>query len=129
MWFYRLAFIPLLILASPYFIWRMLRRGGYGDGFSQRFGFFPALPPKTPGRRRIWIQAVSVGEIEAIGPLLRGLKESGQTEVILTTTTSTGYRIARDHHSELCIGIGIFPIDFWPCSRLAWSRIAPDIIF
>ncbi len=128
MWFYRLAFIPLLILASPYYIWRMLRRGGYSDGFTQRFGFFPTLPPKTPGHRRIWIQAVSVGEIEAIGPLLRGLKESGQTEVILTTTTSTGYRIARDRHSELCIGIGIFPIDFWPCSRLAWSRIAPDII-
>ena len=128
MWFYRLAFIPLLILASPYYIWRMLRRGGYSDGFSQRFGFFPALPTKTPGRRRIWIQAVSVGEIEAIGPLLRGLKESGQSEVVLTTTTSTGYCIARDRYSELCLGIGIFPIDFWPCSRLAWSRIAPDLI-
>ena len=127
-WFYRLAFIPLLILASPYYIWRMLRRGGYSDGFSQRFGFFPALPTKTPGRRRIWIQAVSVGEIEAIGPLLRGLKESGQSEVVLTTTTSTGYRIARDRYSELCLCIGIFPIDFWPCSRLAWSRIAPDLI-
>ncbi len=127
-WFYRLAFVPLLILASPYYIWRMLRRGGYSDGFSQRFGFFPTLPPKTLNRRRIWIQAVSVGEIEAIGPLLRGLKESGQSEVILTTTTSTGYRIARDRYSDLCLSIGIFPIDFWTCSRLAWSRIAPDLI-
>ncbi len=127
-WFYRLAFIPLLILASPYYIWRMLRRGGYSDGFSQRFGFFPALPSKIAGRRRIWIQAVSVGEIEAIGPLLRGLKESGQSEVVLTTTTSTGYRIARDRYSDLSLSIGIFPIDFWPCSRLAWSRIAPDLI-
>ncbi len=128
MWFYRLAFIPLLILASPYYIWRMLRRGGYSAGFSQRFGFFPALPQKITGRRRIWIQAVSVGEIEAIGPLLQGLKESGKTEVVLTTTTSTGYRIARDCYNELCLSIGIFPIDFWPCSRLAWSRISPDLI-
>jgi 3-deoxy-D-manno-octulosonic-acid transferase len=106
----------------------MLRRGGYSEGFIQRFGLFPSLPLKTPGRRRIWIQAVSVGEIEAIGPLLQRLKANGQTEVILTTTTSTGYRIAQDRYKELCIGIGFFPLDFWPFSLMAWSRIAPDKI-
>ena len=127
-WFYRIFFVPLLILASPYYIWRMLRRGGYSTGFSQRFGLFPALPSKVKGRRRIWIQAVSVGEIEAIGPLLQRLKASGQTEVVLTTTTSTGYRIALDKYKDLCIGIGFFPLDFWPFSRIAWSRIAPDKI-
>jgi len=127
-WFYRIIFIPLLILASPYYIWRMLRRGGYSEGFIQRFGLFPALTSKALGRRRIWIQAVSVGEIEAIGPLLQQLKAKGQTEVVLTTTTSTGYRIAQDKYKDLCIGIGFFPLDFWPFSRLAWSRIAPDKI-
>jgi 3-deoxy-D-manno-octulosonic-acid transferase len=127
-WFYRILFIPLLVLASPYYLWRMLRRGGYSEGFIQRFGLFPALPPKTAGRRRIWIQAVSVGEIEAIGPLLQRLQATGQTEVILTTTTSTGYRIAQDKYKDLCIGIGFFPLDFWPFSLIAWSRIAPDKI-
>ena len=127
-WFYRILFIPLLILASPYYIWRMLRRGGYSSGFSQRFGLFPALPSKSAGLRRIWIQAVSVGEIEAIGPLLQQLKAKGQTEVVLTTTTSTGHRIAQDKYKDLCIGIGFFPLDFWPFSRIAWSRIAPDKI-
>ncbi len=127
-WFYRIIFIPLLILASPYYIWRMLRRGGYSEGFIHRFGLFPALPSKALGRRRIWIQAVSVGEIEAIGPLLQQLKAKGQTEVVLTTTTSTGYRIAQDKYKDLCIGIGFFPLDFWPFSRIAWSRIAPDKI-
>ena len=127
-WFYRILFIPLLILASPYYIWRMLRRGGYSAGFSQRFGLFPALPSKSSGLRRIWIQAVSVGEIEAIGPLLQQLKAKGKTEVVLTTTTSTGHRIAQDKYKDLCIGIGFFPLDFWPFSRIAWSRIAPDKI-
>jgi len=127
-WFYRILFIPLLVLASPYYLWRMLRRGGYSEGFIQRFGLFPALPPKTAGRRRIWIQAVSVGEIEAIGPLLQRLQATGQTELILTTTTSTGYRIAQDRYKDLCIGIGFFPLDFWPFSLIAWSRIAPDKI-
>ena len=48
--------------------------------------------------------------------------------MILTTTTSTGYRIAQDRYKDLCIGIGFFPLDFWPFSLIAWSRIAPDKI-
>lgn len=127
-WAYRILFPPLLLLALPYYAWRMLRRGGYGTGFSQRLGFFPVLPPKTPGRARLWIQAVSVGEIEAIGPLLRQLHASGRVEIILTTTTSTGYRLAQERHADVTARIGIFPADLWPCSALAWRRIQPDRI-
>ena len=77
LWAYRILFLPLLLLASPYYLWRMVRRGGYGAGFSQRLGFLPALPAHP---KRVWIQAVSVGEIEAIGPLLKELKASGQVD-------------------------------------------------
>ena len=49
-WAYRILFPLLLLLALPYYVWRMLRRGGYGTGFVQRLGFFPKIPPKTPGR-------------------------------------------------------------------------------
>jgi len=127
-WAYRILFPLLLIPALPYYFWRMLRRGGYGAGFSQRFGFFPAMPPKTPGKRRYWVQAVSVGEIEAIGPLLRQLQATGGVEIVLTTTTSTGYRLARERYADLAARIGLFPADLWPCSALAWSRIRPDVV-
>ena len=127
-WAYRILFPLLLIPALPYYIWRMLRRGGYGTGFSQRLGFFPKLGPKTPGKSRYWIQAVSVGEIEAIGPLLRQLKATGTAEIILTTTTSTAYRLAQDRYADVADCIGIFPADLWPCSALAWSRICPDAV-
>jgi 3-deoxy-D-manno-octulosonic-acid transferase len=127
-WLYRIIFVPALLIASPYYLWRMIKRGGYRKDFSQRLGFFPLLPPKDSSRRRLWIQAVSVGEIQAIGPLLRGLKNSGKTEVVLTTTTSTGYHLARELYAELCLKIGLFPIDFWPCSHIAWGRIQPDAV-
>ena len=127
-WAYRILFPLLLIPALPYYFWRMLRRGGYGTGFSQRFGFFPAQGPKTPGKRRFWLQAVSVGEIEAIGPLLRQLQATGQAEIILTTTTSTGYRLAKERYADVAQAIGIFPADLWPCSALAWRRIRPDVV-
>jgi 3-deoxy-D-manno-octulosonic-acid transferase len=127
-WAYRILFPLLLIPALPYYAWRMLRRGGYGTGFTQRLGFSPQPGPKTPGKRRIWIQAVSVGEIEAIGPLLRRLKATGAVEIILTTTTSTGYRLARERYADVADRIGLFPADLWPCSALAWSRLRPDAI-
>jgi len=127
-WAYRILFPLLLIPALPYYLWRMLRRGGYVTGFSQRLGFFPSPGPKAPGRRRFWIQAVSVGEIEAIGPLLRQLRATGEAEIILTTTTSTGFRLAKDRYADVADAIGVFPADLWPCSALAWRRIRPDVI-
>ena len=126
-WVYRILFPTLLVLALPYYLWRMLRRGGYARDFSHRLGLFPDLGPVPGGRRRFWIQAVSVGEIQAIGPLLRRLKSAGGVEIVLTTTTSTGYRIAKELHAKEVDRIGIFPADLWPCSALAWSRIRPDV--
>lgn len=127
-WVYRILFPTLLVLTLPYYLWRMLRRGGYGTDFSHRLGFFPDLGPVPAGRRRFWIQAVSVGEIQAIGPLLRRLKAAGNVEIVLTTTTSTGYRIAKELHAANADRIGIFPTDLWPCSALAWRRIRPDVV-
>ena len=124
LWLYRLLFLPTLLVLAPAYLRRMRRRGGYGAKFSQRFGFHRQLPPKTSPR--IWLQAVSVGEMLAIGPILQGLRADGVT-VYLTTTTSTGYRLALDRYAGLTEGIGYFPLDAWPCSALAWRRIAPDL--
>jgi 3-deoxy-D-manno-octulosonic-acid transferase len=125
-WLYRLLFPVAFVVLSPYYVWRMLRRGGYGDGFWHRFGLPPALPARRPGIRRVWMQAVSVGEMLAIGPLLKGLAADG-TEVVLTTTTSTGYAIARERYAGLVAAVAYFPLDWWPFSARAWSAIRPDL--
>ena len=93
-WLYRFLFLPALLLAAPYYLRRMRKRGGYGPNFSHRFGGTPPLPPKRPGVRRIWLQAVSVGEMLAVGPLLEALKQDESVEVYLTTTTSTAHQLA-----------------------------------
>lgn len=127
-WLYRLLFMPALLLAGPFYLRRMWRRGGYRGGFAQRFGAVPPLPAKRPGVARVWLQAVSVGEILAIGPLLRRLVGTGRAEIYLTTTTSTGHALARERYGALCLAVAYFPLDWWPFSRRAWRRIAPDLV-
>ena len=127
LWLYRLLFLPVLLFAAPYYLWRMRRRGGYQRGLAQRFGAEPVLPPKRPGVRRIWLHAVSVGEMLAIGPMLEAWQGESDVEVYLTTTTSTGRRVAEDRYAQLVAGYGYFPLDWWPISVRAWRRVQPDL--
>lgn len=128
LWLYRLFFLPAMLLAAPFYLRRMWKRGGYRTGFGQRFGAVAALPAKRAGVARIWLQAVSVGEVLAMGPLMKRLVESGRAEVYLTTTTSTGYALAREKFASMTVGVGYFPLDWWLFSRRAWAKIQPDLV-
>ena len=128
--FYRLFFIPLFLLSAPFYLRRKLRRDKNIRQWPQYLGFFPKIShtAKDRTKKRIWVQAVSVGEVLAIEPLIRQLHASADVEIILTTTTSTGYKEAKKRYSDISSGIGLFPMDFWLCSTLAWSRIQPDVV-
>ena len=89
-WLYRLLFIPAFFIAIPYYALRMIRRGGYAKDFSHRFGGQKNLPDVAKGKTRVWIQAVSVGEVEAISTLVDKFAERNDIELVITTTTSTG---------------------------------------
>jgi 3-deoxy-D-manno-octulosonic-acid transferase len=116
-----MLFFPVFVLLLPYYCLRMLKRGGYACHFFHRFGFVPKNKKNTP---ILWIQAVSVGELEALKPLLEQLKQRHQS-VYLTTTTSTGFAIAQKKYSEWVDYIAYFPLDFCVFSVLAWVRIKP----
>ncbi len=126
-WLYRLLFIPAFIVVFPYYALRMLKRGGYAKDFSHRFGFMPKLPPKADEKKRIWLQAVSVGEVDAVMPMVKKLEASGKYEVVMTTTTSTGYDLLNNKYKGACFAVGIFPWDFLPFSYKTWNNINADI--
>ena len=91
--FYRLFFIILFLLSAPFYLRRKLRRDKNIRQWQQYLGFSPKISNSDTcgNKKRIWIQAVSVGEVLAIGPLIKQLRQSADIEIILTTTTSTGY--------------------------------------
>ncbi len=124
-WLYRLLYLPVFLLSLPHYGSRMLKRGGYGRDLRHRFGRVPRLAPPAPGKKRVWIQAVSVGELVAVTPLLQQLAKRPDTEVVLTTTSSTGYTYAQDNLSPLVLALAAFPWDFWLFSAAAWKRFQP----
>lgn len=127
-WLYRGLFLPALACVLPYYGWRMWRRGGYRRDFAHRLGWLRNVPPRQSGVKRIWLQAVSVGELLALDPVLRRLAERPEVEVFLTTTTSTGRAEMEKRYAALCAWRGIFPLDFQPFTAGAWRRIDPDLV-
>lgn len=126
-WLYRILYIPFFLISFPYYLRRMLKRGGYGKDFHHRLGLIEKLPEKRKGITRIWIQAVSLGEIKAIKPLVQRLLEKNAIEIVITTTTSTAYKMAHELYGDKVVKVAGFPLDFWFTSRTAWKRINPDI--
>jgi len=124
-WFYRLLFPVLFLIGLPYYLSRTLRRGGYGERFWDRFGF-PPYPEQKRSGPTVWIQAVSVGEVLAIEAVISKLRKTNPNlKIILTTTTSTGFKLAREKISTVDL-VAYFPLDFWPVSQRVWNRFRPD---
>lgn len=91
-----------LILMLPGAIRKMRQRGGHWRDLIQRLGFLStaqkqAIAALPAGKHRMWIHAVSVGEVGIATKLIaRLLKDRPQTGIVLTTTTPTGYALAME---------------------------------
>ena len=76
-WVYRLLFPFALVVMSPYYLLRMRRRGRLRRRVLAPLRPAPGHPAEAAGVRRVWLQAVSVGEMLAVEPILRALKDDG----------------------------------------------------
>lgn len=74
----------------------------------ERFGHTPPLPAPQPARPRVMIHAVSVGEVNALRPLLPLL--IAKYEIVLSVATDTGIARARDLFSQSCTVVR-YPLD------------------
>jgi len=89
----------------------------------EKFGFFSL---NKVSKKTIWIHAVSVGEVIAVSRLLRELSQ--QYEIILSTITDTGQKVAQERFKDCNVKIVYMPFDIpWAINR-ALKRFNPVAI-
>jgi 3-deoxy-D-manno-octulosonic-acid transferase len=85
--FYTLLFYLLIPFIMLRLLWRGIKAPAYRRRWNERFGFYN----KTYPQNLVWFHAVSVGEAEALFPLLRLLlARHPDWKLLITTTTPTG---------------------------------------
>lgn len=126
-WFFYNCLFPIVfLLMLPRFLIRMCRRGGYCRGFLQRLGIYDRVViSRLQSRPRIWIHAVSVGEVFVALRFIEAVRaRHAEAAFVLTTNTSTGHAIAEKQIGSDDILL-YFPVDVPPVIRRVLNRLRP----
>jgi 3-deoxy-D-manno-octulosonic-acid transferase len=124
---YSFLFLCVILAGLPYFLFQGLLHHKYLVSLPQRLGFFPSEFRHLPGRK-IWIHAVSVGEVLAVLPLVKKIQiEFPEHLLLLSTTTITGQELARMKLRDGALSF-FFPLDFAWVVRRVLRRIRPELV-
>jgi 3-deoxy-D-manno-octulosonic-acid transferase len=125
--FYSLLLAVAMLLSAPYWIYQMLQHGKYRTGFRERMGKVPPRLRQFSSRRVIWVHAVSVGEVLAVGQLIEQMRRTFPDHVVLvTTTTDTGQDLARKRFAA--DSVFYFPLDFAFAIRPYLRVLRPELV-
>ncbi len=122
---YRLGFwlaFPIL------FLWMLAESLVEGRKVWQRIGL--GLP-KPSGRRRIWLHASSVGEVNVLDLLVPYFqKEFPNDEILVSTFTTAGRKRAEALFGTARPGLEVFylPLDLWGITETALARLSPSVL-
>ncbi|MBZ5647873.1 MAG: 3-deoxy-D-manno-octulosonic acid transferase [Acidobacteriia bacterium] len=116
-----------LFLTLPYWLVKMLTMAKYRAGLAERLGRVPERILRKPAEGCIWVHAVSVGEVLAIGSLVAELTARHlERRVLISTTTLAGQKLARDRYGEE--NVFFFPLDFGFAVRAYLGALRPSLI-
>lgn len=120
-----LVYLVLLVVFSPWLAYSAIRKGKYREGWGAKlFGRVPRREEEGPC---VWLHAVSVGEVNAIAPLLTRLEQQHpQWVYVISTTTKTGFDLAWKKYAPRTVFY--CPLDFSWSVRRAMRRIRPDLL-
>ncbi len=123
LFFMILPFLPLIYMFSEKRRHNMIKR----------FGIYTDIITGNHGKKKVWIHALSVGEVKSAIPLVNILKKQNPDyDIIFTVTTKTGFDTAeaifsRDLNLQ-CIQIVYFPFDLIFSVKRVISLIKPDLV-
>ncbi len=124
MFFSQYILTILFYLFLPvYFLERLFT--GKSKGWKGKFGFC-----KQMNEDLIIIHGCSVGEINAVGSLVKKIKlQFPKYKVVLTTSTVTGQEVAKKKYSDIADYITYFPFDTVPETNRFLKRLNPKAVF
>ena len=117
-----------LVVALPWWLFQMARSHKYRSGLAERFGRVPDRVKRSQsGALVIWVHAVSVGEVLAVSGLIERLRESfSRHRIVISTTTATGQKLARDRFGEK--NVFYFPMDLGFAIRPYLRVLRPRLV-
>ncbi len=123
--FYNVLIFLLAPAWVPWMLLRVRRRNSHPD-WRERMGLYD-ISPST--EERLWVHAVSVGELIAVRPVLRELrKQIGTAKIVVTCTTSSGYALAQNFLGNEADYVFYFPIDVPLFCMRALLRVRPRVV-
>ena len=123
-----LIILVFIFLALPYFLYRLVVEKGFGHRFRQNMGLVrrEEIAP-VADTNCIWLHGASVGEMVAISPLVKEIKNlMPERKVLVSAVTVGGYDMARQIMPEADAIIN-FPLDLPFVASSMVSRIRPGI--
>ena len=121
---YQIIYTIIIIIASPFILFLAVignRR------IKERFAL--SLPKSLYENRRIWIHALSVGEVMSAIPLIEALRlKYRDKEIVFTATTSKGLDIARKEIGDR-VKVLPMPLDFWWSVQRIVRHINPSFLY
>ncbi len=124
-WFLNLLYLGGIFLALPWLLWSAVKHGKYREGFAAKL--LGHVPPREGQADCVWLHAVSVGEVNLLGTLINALRRQRPGwELVISTTTKTGYDLARKKYSEHTVFY--CPLDLSWATAEAMRRVGPKLL-
>lgn len=132
--FYHIITVVVFFLCLPFLPVVWICSAKRRANLLQRLGLFTRFPDKEVNTRRIWVHALSVGEVNSSLPLVNAFKKKYPGHhIVFTASTKTGFERALDlmhpdRTGSPVTAVGYFPFDIWFAVIRIVGRIAPDMI-
>ncbi|MDR2406212.1 MAG: hypothetical protein LBE27_07580 [Deltaproteobacteria bacterium] len=122
---YSVIYTLVFLLMTPYLLLRGLINNEYLRTLKERFLGPSKLLPKLDQKKRVWVWALSLGEVHSCRELVAELKNRG-LDVIVSATTLSGLKMARESFPTLQVVPS--PLDFHLSRRLFLKACDPDAL-
>ena len=125
---YNMILFIAALVALPYYGAKIAFTGKYRKSIGPKLGFVRRdVFADMRGSPRIWIHAVSVGEVIASTPIIATLrKDFPEACLVLSTSTETGQEVARRITAGITAAI-YYPLDIPWSIRKVMNLVKPDL--